>query len=639
MSILFSKLEKRIQEEAQKYYTDGSETVSDEEFDTMVDQLREENPDSPMLKTGWGYNIDEDTTGVKFEHKYGNADSLDKAYSSEELKPVFRNCPLDCSLKLDGISIIMYFKDGMLDKALTRGDGIKGVDRTNKVQLILGKDFKVIDPSTQKAFNGAVRGEVIMSYRNFEKFKELHINDEVPPSTPRNSVAGLFGANEISDELYLVDIVAYSIFGRDDATKGYNDYISDIRLFLDKNFEYTCPYTTVFPGNDLDSKMVDLKSRWYGEYPADGIVLTKDYVAISDSGYYEYEHCAYKFPSEKKESTVQYVEWNMSKTRYAMPRIKIDTIELAGAKVSYVTGYNAKYILDNNIGISTKVLVERRGEVIPNIVEVLESTECEIPEYCPICGEPLKWKGVNLVCENLNCGNAYEQDLLVWLNTLVPRDKIGDTLINKFVNMLIADHAIHDNSVESIMSLEVDDWMLPPTILAREFLNMLTDIHVKQFTLVDALKALNIPRFGDKTCQKLASHPDIVKRIMICSDSGDTTDLIDIYGTIGNANTDAIVDNIQKFKRLRLIENQIIWEANTESLNYKGTIAITGKLSVPRAVFEKELQRAGYRIGDVNSSTLFLITDNPDSASSKNKKADKFGIEKLTESEFRSRFI
>lgn len=629
MSILFSKLEKRIQEESQKYYTDGSETVSDEEFDAMVDELKAENPDSPLLKTGWGYDIDADKSGDKVKHRFGEADSLEKCYDESELKPVFRNSEyLDASLKIDGISIVMYFKEGILVQAITRGDGVYGKDKTSKVKKILGEG-SYIDSS----FSGAIRGEIVMSYDNFKEFQKIH-----PEAVfPRNSTAGLIGAIDDSEDLRFLDIVVYSVFGVD--TPGDDHVTIDIlRDFLSENFKNVAP-AFQFNNNQIDSVMKNCKDKWYGKWPADGIVLTYPTVDIAENGYMKYTHCAYKFASEKKESTIQEIEWNMSKTRYAVPRIKIDTIELAGAKVSYATGYNAKWILDNNIGVGTKVLVERRGEVIPNIVKIIESTEADVPEYCPICGEPLKWKGVFLICDNPNCQNAYMQDLLIWLETLVPRDKIGDTLIIKFVNMLIDDHNLKDNSIESIMNLEIDDWMLPPTVLATEFLKMLSDLHTKQFTLSDAIKALNIPRFGDKTCQKLASHPDIVKRIIVCADSENTEDLIDIYGTIGDANSDAIVDNIYKFKRLHFIENQIIWESNTASSSFKGTVAITGKLSVPRAVFEKELQEAGYRVGDVNSSTLFLITDNPDSASSKNKKADKFGIEKLTESEFRSRFI
>lgn len=197
MSKLFSSLEKKIAENAQAYYTDGSSELTDEEFDSLVDQLRKENPDSELLqKTGWGYSINEDTTpGKKYPHKYGEAGSLEKCRTWEEVKPVFRNQFVDMSLKLDGISVLLYYRDGKLYQALTRGDGAVGIDITDKVLEIgttvdMSKfteySIKLSDDDNAN-FTGAVRGEIVMSFRNFDKYKKLHPEAK----NPRNVAAGI----------------------------------------------------------------------------------------------------------------------------------------------------------------------------------------------------------------------------------------------------------------------------------------------------------------------------------------------------------------------------------------------------------------------------------------------------------------
>lgn len=166
-----TELEKKIVDAAQAYYTDGSSELTDEEFDNLVEQLRVENPESPLLKkTGWGYSVGADSTpGMKYKHKYGIAGSLDKCRTWEEVKPIFRNQFVDISLKLDGISVLLYYRDGKLYQALTRGDGEVGIDITDKIKCI-----KSVPDDIDSQFTGAIRGEIVMSFDNFEKFKKIH---------------------------------------------------------------------------------------------------------------------------------------------------------------------------------------------------------------------------------------------------------------------------------------------------------------------------------------------------------------------------------------------------------------------------------------------------------------------------------
>lgn len=203
-----SDLELKIKEAAQKYYTDGSSDLSDDEFDRLIEQLRVENPQSLLLKkTGWGYSVESDSTsGMKYKHKYGIAGSLDKCRTWEEVKPVFRDQFVDISLKLDGISVLLYYRDGKLYQALTRGDGEIGIDITDKV-LEIGiltdttryTEYPCIPRDDDRThFTGAVRGEIVMSFSNFDKYKELHPEAK----NPRNATAGIINKKSVeSSEL------------------------------------------------------------------------------------------------------------------------------------------------------------------------------------------------------------------------------------------------------------------------------------------------------------------------------------------------------------------------------------------------------------------------------------------------------
>ena len=160
--------------------------------------------------------------------------------------------------------------------------------------------------------------------------------------------------------------------------------------------------------------------------------------------------------------------------------------------------------------------------------------------------------------------------------------------------------------------------------------------------MVDALVALNVPRISKITANKLADYPDIVKSAMDHAVAGTkfTDEELLRLKAIGEANAKSVVDNLWKFARLKYIWDRIYntFSYDTE-VAHKGKIAITGKLSVKRADFEKELRAAGFTPADISRETCFLITDDPNSSSSKNKKADAWGIKKITEQEFRAIYL
>ena len=643
-------LELQIQNAAQAYYTDGTSELSDEEFDALVERLREENPESPLLKqTGWGYTVEEDSTpGMKYKHKYGTAGSLEKCRTWEEVKPIFRDQFVDISLKLDGISVLLYYRDGKLYQALTRGDGEIGIDITDKV-LEIGiltdttkyTAYPIISGNDDRThFTGAVRGEIVMSFSNFDKYKELHPEAK----NPRNATAGIINKKFAeSAELKLLDIVVYSVVGCESVLTDVN-CIWHIRDWLRHYFKYTAPSC----GYQLSKETMlddfaEIRQNWSDKYPNDGLVITLSTLKHSGFAIIQ-ESQAFKFKSETAQTDVLEVEWNMSKTGYAVPKVRLNPIFLSGTTVKYCTGYNAKYIKDNNIGVGAIVEIEKHGEIIPTINKVLAKSEnAELPKYCPFCNTELQWEGAHLKCMNPQCSNSNTKDTMIWTGVLAPIEMLGDSLKESFFTDIYGEVP----TIETLMYDKTNAYSnAPEGTMAFRMRKMLDSLFGDQpIKLVDAIKALNIPRFGDINATKLSQYPDEVHQLMEIACDGSCADgmkALKLFNTlaslIGNANSISLQNNMDKVARLRLIEKRIDWSVKSEQA-LLGKVAITGKLSIKRADFEKELISAGFTPSDIGKDTKFLITDDPNSDSTKNKKADKWGVPKITEQEFRKRYM
>ncbi len=646
-----SDLELKIKEAAQKYYTDGSSDLSDDEFDRLIEQLRVENPQSLLLKkTGWGYSVESDSTsGMKYKHKYGIAGSLDKCRTWEEVKPVFRDQFVDISLKLDGISVLLYYRDGKLYQALTRGDGEIGIDITDKV-LEIGiltdttryTEYPCIPRDDDRThFTGAVRGEIVMSFSNFDKYKELHPEAK----NPRNATAGIINKKSVeSSELKLLDIVVYSVVGCETVLTDVNG-IWNIRGWLKHYFTHTAPSCSYkLSERTMLDDFAAIRKDWSDKYPSDGLVITLSTLKHSGFAIIQ-ESQAFKFKAETAQTEVLEVEWNMSKTGYAIPKVRLKPTFLSGTTVQCCTGYNAKYIKDNNIAVGSIVEIEKHGEIIPTINKVIaESNKAELPKFCPHCQTELQWEGVHLKCMNPQCSNSNTKDTLIWTGVLAPVDMLGDSLKQSFFTEIYGEVP----TIETLMYDRTNAYRNATegtqTCRMRKMLDSL--FSTEQISLVNAIKALNIPRFGDVNASKLAEYPNEVYELLQIACDGSCADgmkALKLFNTltacIGAANSMALQSNLDKITRLRFIEKRINWSVAKKDTSVFGKVAITGKLSVKRADFEKELILAGFTPADIGKDTKFLITDNPNSSSSKNKKADKWSIPKITEQEFRERYL
>lgn len=677
---LKSDLEKKIASASQKYYTDGSSDYIDEEFDSMLNELKQVDPKNELLSSvGHGYKVEQDTTyGTKIKHKYGLAGSLQKCHNWGEISGVLKESlekaeaadwlnriesrmknSLTLSLKLDGLSCVLYYEKGGLVNAVTRGDGTTGIIITEKVKRFL-KPESIYFPISKKletpcTFTGAIRGEIILPIETYEEYKQ----ENPDAKNARNVAAGLISAKVISPWVSRLVFIPYNVVGYepgkefDGVTYDFT-YIEDHFAFLSNFFTFQTPHQPVFSLPKSDDKLIESLSKLFEgakEFiKSDGIVINHPRCIIDEDTHYVYPVVAqaFKFKSSTAVSTVRDVEWNLTKTRYLMPRVRIEPVELEDTTVEYCTGYNAKYIDENRIGYGAVVEVEKKGDIIPNINKVLRPGVTYIPSNCPDCGQKLVWNGVHLQCVNEGCSNAVLQDLNIWIENIAPVEGFKEKLRMKMLSEIFGENL----TIEEVMAAKDMDIHFGRGGHKKLLSDMFYQLYFrKDIPLASALKALNIPRLGDKTADKLAEHPQIISDLIDLTDTRDLSgakinDKLQIgaktykalFDIVGEATTMSIHNNMHKIKRLMFIRSRIDFSGE-DSVAKRGKVAITGKLSVKRSDFEKELKAAGFTVSDISKSTDFLITDDPTSSSSKNKKADQWGIVKITEDDFRRKYL
>lgn len=351
------ELELEIPRLATLYYA-GNPEVDDSDFDMMVEELKELNPDSTILDTvGWGSGI-EQIPGKKRPHKYGLVGSLAK-YKTIESLPVYPDIVV--SAKLDGLSCVLYYVNGKLDYALTRGNGIEGIDITDKVIKILDGKGTVL---TDKNFTGAVRGELVFSSNDWSRFIDKYPEYNSPNKNPRNVGAGLINRNDLSEDLEYMSLVVYNII----AYEGSEIYDTQGRVyeFLNANYAKVCPCIRMMHHKITIERFSELYDEYKALYPCDGLVYGS-YVLTHK----EYSQVAFKFDAEAKESEVIGIEWQVTRTGKLTPVILINTIQLSGTNVSRATAYNARFVKDNNIHVGSRVIIQKSNEIIPKIVAVL----------------------------------------------------------------------------------------------------------------------------------------------------------------------------------------------------------------------------------------------------------------------------
>lgn len=586
---------------ANKAYRIGTPIMSDAEYDILLSKLEDEMDVIEYLS--FKESLMEESGSYKHKYIVGSLNKvrygeneLDKWINKHNVKEIV------VSEKLDGCSFVAEYIMGMFVKGASRGDGKTGTDWTEKLKHILPQRISTINSVT-------IRGELvlcgdshtILGYKN-----------------QRNGVVGIMNEDKIvPSKLKHVTALVYDM-------PSTNLNAEQIFNVLDKDF--TTPKwvklsvdTSIEEG--LKNQLEYFKS--ISSYIMDGLVIsTSDYV--NENVYHPEKKIAFKVNSEGVKGQVTGIEWNVSKGGLLKPVVEINPIDIDGTTVKRVTGFNAKYIVDNGIGTGVNVMVIRSGEVIPKIINVLNGYPStmkrhDIPTVCPSCNSKLDWKGVDLTCTNKQCGTTKVKSLASFLI------KCG---------------------VEGVTDTSLENWGIKGyrTLLA--------------FKGTDGKAQAN---FMKELETKVFSKPkEELFACMTFDGAGETniTKIINFYGGISKTTRTLYMGTSPSefpegigYKTIVKIEED--WKSNL--LNLKNIImdsrynpvtvttvngtklsglsfCITGTLSKPRKHFENLVINNGGTLGSVSKKLSYLIIGTD--SGSKEDKAKSLGVTILTEEKF-----
>lgn len=604
-----SAVEDGIKYYASKYYTGESE-ITDDEFDNLISHLRTLSPESEILKaTGWGYDPMA-VSGNKVQHSVDMGSIHRKPRSYEDIPDDFKDRVVRITPKLDGISMALYYKNGYLDKAVTRGNGKVGLDVTEKLKKATGVLNRI-----SEEFTGVIRGECIMMNSDWERFSKLHPEAK----DPRNSVSGIINADN-SPYLSYVTFIPYKILAAD---KTFT-LVSEVSFYLwALGFILINAKTMSLTRGCTEEDLAEIYTTYCQIYPCDGLVLTKILLDNTTDKGIVYDEVAYKFNGETAVSTVRHISWNLTRTQRMVPTVIIDPIHISGATIQRVSGNNARYLLENRIGIGAEVKIMRSGEVIPLITEVIKPITPQLPCYCPKCNMDLSFQGVDLVCTNADCYGSKLNRVEHWISTIAKVDGLGLKLIDEF---------IISNDIESIGDLyDRPEYCYPGTPAADSLIDKMFIALNFDIDPIDALCALNIPRLGRSSAEKIV-NAGLYEEFKSLQDLNNESDKI--RSLVGPATYESITNNRSAIGNLKYLKIRMPEVHKSDEVS-KGEVVITGALSIKRSEFEKTVRDKGYTpAGAIKKTTKYLITNDPNGSSSKNKKATELGIPKVTEAEF-----
>lgn len=603
------KLENDIIKYAEAYYK-GDPLIDDKDFDILVDELRRVSPENSLLTTpGWGYKPSESTLN-KSDHLYGKVVGLRKFSPEGFLKQFKCVNSVSISPKLDGCSVVVYYKNGFLEKALTRGDGEEGLDITDKI-LALG-----IPKTTCLQGSFRRRGEFVLPLSIWKS----KYNSE---KSSRNIASGFLNRKSWStQEAVNFDLIFYTTTNSDgvDFSDEESDYYcckDGLKIVTRKQI----PVVDSKINKEYLSTVLNSYSEFLGGILCDGIVARIDN-----------EKFAIKWNQEGTESTVRDIEWRQSRFNKFTPVIKIDPIEIAGATISNVSGSNYSLLKSKGIGIGSSVLVVRSGQIIPYISEVItKSSDFNLPDLCPDCGSKLVVDGTDLCCKNVNCRNIKRKRIHTFINIVCNVDGLGDTIIDKYLDnvsegnsdLISFVHLYKQNGLQTF-----DRFKEVPGIgdSAVKLLQKACDVLNSQIPESKFLLGLGIKGFGETSINKALvnnSIDDIINKI----ESGEEIDGVNIQARY------SLFENLDLIKKM-MNEVNVVRETNSSKEDKtKIKICLTGKLSMTRSAFLKSFNGMVEEVKISNAD--YLVTNDQDPNSSKGKAAKKLGIKIVNEEEFK----
>lgn len=668
------------------YYNDNISLVSDKEYDLLYDRLVEAEKiagvvfaNSPTSTVG--YTVVSKLKKVKHSHPLL---SLNKTTDINEFANYFGNKSAVIMAKMDGLTCSLTYKNGELVLAESRGDGHIGEDITHNAMTFINVPKKI-------PFYGEliIDGECIIDYDTFREINEPLIDKATKNAkelglegneyreyirkhsyaNPRNLASG--SVRQLDSNVAAnrkLRFIAWKLHESKDAEGKAISYSSlytiGFRLLSDLGFEIV-PYELI-DGNKINSASVELTINKIREdckelkYPIDGAVGAfndVEYgVSLGATGHHPKHSMAFKFYQENQETILEDIEWSTSRTGLVNPVAIVEPIEIDGTVVSRATLSNVSIIKDLQLGIGDRVTMIKANQIIPKITDNLtRSNTYVIPNTCPCCGSKLTIRNdygrEMLYCTNSDCldrnldkiSNFAGRDGMNIVGISEERLRILMDLgfVSNFKSLYtLSEHRDEIEKIEGFGKVSVDN-----------LLNAIKES--KKCKLTNVLVAIGIPGIGKSSAKSLAKYCAAVSKnniseektkvlesfINMAVNNFDWTVLEDIGEVTSNAINQYVQQNIHELKELIPLLHISDDNIKIVAKNIFGgkTFCITGKLdNFPnREALVEEIEKYGGKaVSSVTAKTNYLITNDKESGSSKNKKAEKCGTIMISEQEF-----
>lgn len=625
------------------YYQDAKEIMSNHEYDRLYDELLVLEQElgitmanSPTVNVGY-----EVLSELPKERHEKPMLSLDKTKETDRLKEFVGEKKAVISWKLDGLTIVLTYENGELKKAVTRGNGEVGEVITNNAKVFQNVPLRI-------AYRGELilRGEAVIGYRDFEKINEEIEDVDAKYKNPRNLCSG--SVRQLNNEITArrnVQFYAFSLV-KAEGVDFQNSRNIQLEWLKEQGFDVVEHY-------EVTKDTLEERVRFFAEHieendiPSDGLVLTYDDIAYGQSlgstAKFPRDSFAFKWADEIRETTLREIEWSPSRTGLINPVAIFDPVELEGTTVSRASVHNLSIMEELELGIGDTIQVYKANMIIPQIAENLtRSGMAPVPECCPACGGETEIRQVSdtktLYCTNPDCGAKHIKAFSLFVSRdAMNIDGLSEATLEKFITRGFIRHfsdIFHlERYGEEIRSME--------GFGEKSYKNLQDSIEkARTTTLPKLIYGLGIANIGLSNAKMICRAFDYDVEKMLQADVEALNEIQGVGDVIARAFVDyfAVEDHREEF--FRLLEEVKIPEEETtqEEQIFAGmNFVITGSVEhfANRNEVKEVIESKGGKVtGSVTSKTNWLINNDVESTSSKNKKARELGIPIISEDTF-----
>lgn len=624
------------------YYQESREIMSNLQYDAKYDELQQLEEEtgyvlsfSPTMRVGY-----EVVSELPKEKHIVPMLSLDKTKDREALKEWLKGKAGILSWKLDGLTNVLTYEDGVLVKAVTRGNGEVGEIITNNAKVYKNVPLKIPYKGTL-----VVRGEAVITYSEFERINAEIAEAEAKYKNPRNLCSGTVRqlSNEVTAQRNVL-FYAYTLISSD-VEKEFQTREEQLAWLTEQGF--TCVESKKVTGENI----VEVIDAWEKEvanndFPSDGLVLTFDDIAYAESlgrtAKFPRDSIAFKWADEQAQTVLKEIEWSASRTGLINPIAIFEPVELEGTTVSRASLHNVSIMEGLQLGLGDIIEVYKANMIIPQVAKNLtKSGTAKPPVCCPVCMEHTELQEENgvkvLYCKNSQCA-AKKSKLFAHF---VSRDALNieglseatiEKLLSKKIVTALPDLFTLEEHKKEITQME--------GFGEKSFNNLLASIEkARHTTLPRLIYSLGIPNVGLSTakliCSRFEEEPERVLAARV-------EQLTEIEG-VGAVIAGTFVRFFEAEENVNLVRDLLQYLTLTKTEQAKVS-DITGKVfvitgSVTKFTNRNEMKafiegRGGKVTGSVTSKTNYLINNDVTSGSSKNKTAKELGIPIITEEEF-----